>query len=59
MKAFFSGLVNGQSTKFLVSVLTTVAASLPVYYGNSRWVPVVIMAVGALTTYLAPNKPAQ
>lgn len=57
MKAFISGLFNGQSTKFLVSVLTTVSASLPLYYGSAHWVPIVVMATGAVITYLAPNVP--
>lgn len=52
---------TGQASKALVAVLTTVAAALPVYYGSAKWEPVVIMAVGAVTTYLVPNAqpPAQ
>lgn len=55
MKAFLAGLFNGSSSKFLVSVLTTVASALPVYYGTAHWVPVVVMGIGALATYLVPN----
>jgi type IV secretory pathway VirB2 component (pilin) len=59
MKAFFAGLVNGTAAKFVVAVLTTVAASLPLYYGSAHWVPVVVMVIGAVSTYLVPNaKPA-
>lgn len=50
-------LVNGQASKFLVSVLTAVAAALPVYFGGAKWEPVVIMALGAVLTYLVPNAP--
>lgn len=52
---FFSQLVNGEAAKFVVYVLTTVAAGLPVYFGTAHWVPIVIMAVGAVTAYLVPN----
>ena len=49
--------VNGQASKALVGVLTTVAAALPIYYGPAKWEPIVVMALGALTTYLVPNAP--
>ena len=51
-------LVNGQASKALVAVLTTVAAALPIYYGTAKWVPVVVMALGALSVYLVPNADA-
>lgn len=51
------GLVNGQASKFLVVVLTASASGLTEYYGTAKWVPVVVMAVGAITTYLVPNAP--
>ena len=52
---------TGQASKALVAMLTTVAAALPVYYGNAKWEPIVIMAAGAVMTYLVPNSqpPAQ
>ncbi len=55
MKVFFAGLFNGSASKFLVSVLTTVAASLPLYFGSSHWEPIAVMGIGALVTYLVPN----
>jgi len=58
MKAFFADLASGAASKFLVSVLTTVAASLPLYFGTAKWEPIVVMAVGAVMVYLTPNKPA-
>ena len=48
-------LTNGQASKFLVAVLTTVAAALPVYYGTAKWEPVAVMTLGAILTYLVPN----
>jgi hypothetical protein len=51
-------LFNGQASKALVAILTAVAAALPIYYGSTRWEPVVVMALGALTTYLVPNSAA-
>jgi hypothetical protein len=57
MKTFFAGLVNGTAAKFIVAVLTTVGASLPIYYGTAHWVPVAVMIIGALSTYLVPNAP--
>ena len=53
----FSQFANGQASKALVGVLTTVAAALPVYCGSAKWEPIVIMALGAVTTYLVPNTP--
>ena len=49
--------INGQASKFLVTVLTTVAAALPIYYGTAKWEPVAVMALGAVLTYLVPNTP--
>ena len=51
----FSQFFNGQASKALVAVLTTIAAALPVYYGNAKWEPIVIMALGAVITWLVPN----
>jgi hypothetical protein len=53
-----TGLVNGQASKFLVAVLSAVASGLAVFYGNARWEPVAVMAVGAVMTWLIPNAPA-
>jgi hypothetical protein len=53
----FSQFFNGQASKALVAVLTTIAAALPVYYGNAKWEPIVIMALGAVITWLVPNIP--
>ena len=53
----FSQFVNGQASKALVGVLTTVAAALPLYFSSAKWEPVIVMALGALTTYLVPNTP--
>ena len=50
-------LMNGQASKALVAVLTAVAAALPIYYGSAKWEPIVVMALGALITYLVPNQP--
>jgi uncharacterized membrane protein (UPF0136 family) len=50
-------IVNGQASKALVAVLTAVAAALPLYFGTAKWVPVVVMGLGALLTYLVPNAP--
>ena len=50
-------LINGQASKFLVTVLTMVAAALPIYYGTAKWEPVAVMALGAVLTYLVPNTP--
>lgn len=50
-------LVNGEASKALVAVLTTVAAALPIYYGTAKWVPIVVMGLGAVLTYLVPNAP--
>jgi uncharacterized membrane protein (UPF0136 family) len=50
-------LVNGQASKALVAVLTAVAAALPIYYGTQKWVPIVVMALGALSVWLVPNAP--
>lgn len=50
-------LVNGEAAKALVAILTAVAAALPVYFTDAPWLPVVIMVIGAITTYLVPNKP--
>jgi hypothetical protein len=55
MKAFFTNLFSGAASKFLVSVLTTVAASLPLYFGTAKWEPIAVMGIGALMTYLVPN----
>jgi hypothetical protein len=56
---FFRNLASGVAAKFVVSVLTTVAASLPLYFGTAHWEPIVVMAIGAVCTYLVPNaKPA-
>ena len=52
-----SQLTNGQASKALVAILTEVAAALPLYYGNAKWEPVVVVALGALITYLVPNTP--
>jgi hypothetical protein len=52
-----SQLLNGQASKALIAVLTAVAATLPIYYGDAKWEPVVVMALGALITYLVPNTP--
>ena len=52
-----SQFLNGQASKALVAILTTVAAALPLYYGNAKWEPIVVMALGALITYLVPNSP--
>jgi len=58
MKQFFTSLGDGTAAKFVVYILTTVAAALPVYFGTANWVPIVIMVVGAISAYLVPNKPA-
>ena len=50
-------LLNGQASKALVAILTTVAAGLPIYYGTQKWVPIVVMGLGAVLTYLVPNTP--
>ena len=50
-------LINGQSAKFLVALLTTAATSLSTYYGNTRWEPVVVSVLGALCVWLIPNAP--
>lgn len=52
-----SQFFNGQASKALVSILTTVAAALPVYYGSAKWEPVAVMVLGAVMTYLVPNAP--
>jgi hypothetical protein len=52
-----SQFLNGQASKALVAFLTAVAAALPIYYGSANWEPVVVMALGALITYLIPNQP--
>lgn len=52
-----SQFLNGQASKALVAFLTAVAAALPIYYGSASWEPVVVMALGALITYLIPNQP--
>ena len=51
------GLLNGEASKFLVMILTTVAAALPLYYGTTKWEPIAVMVVGAIVGYLVPNKP--
>ena len=50
------GLVNGTSSKVLVSILGAAATSLNTYYGNTHWVSVVTAALTAVTVYLVPNK---
>ena len=50
-----SKLLNGEASKALVAILTTVAAALPVYFGSAKWLPLAVMALGAITTYLVPN----
>ena len=52
-----SQFFNGQAAKALVAILTTVAAALPVYFGDAKWLPLVVMALGAITTWLVPNTP--
>lgn len=52
-----SQFLNGQASKALIAFLTAVAAALPLYFGSAKWEPVVVMALGALTTYLVPNTP--
>ena len=49
--------VNGEASKALVGMLTTVAAALPLYFSSAKWEPIVVMALGAVTTYLVPNSP--
>jgi len=51
MSQFFDGSAN----KAIVAVLTAVAASLPIYFSDAKWLPVVVMAIGAITTWLVPN----
>ena len=52
-----SQFIRGEANKALVAILTTVAAALPVYFGGAQWLPVVVMALGAIATYLVPNQP--
>ena len=52
-----SQLTSGQASKALVAGLTAIAAALPLYFGSARWEPVVVMAIGAVLTYLIPNAP--
>jgi len=52
------GLVNGQSSKFLITVGGAVCTAITTYYGTTHWAPVVVTGVTALLTYLVPNKPA-
>ena len=51
-------LINGQASKALVAILTTVAAGLPIYYGTAKWMPIVVMGLGAVAVYLVPNQAA-
>jgi len=53
MSSFF----NGQANKAIVAILTAVAASLPIYFSDATWLPIVISALGAITTWLVPNSP--
>jgi hypothetical protein len=52
-----SQFISGEANKALVAILTTVAAALPVYFSDARWLSVVVMALGAIATYLVPNTP--
>jgi uncharacterized membrane protein (UPF0136 family) len=52
-----SQFIRGEANKALVAILTTVAAALPVYFSDAKWLPVVVMALGAIATYLVPNTP--
>ena len=51
----FSQFIDGRAAKTLVAVLTTIAAALPIYFGDAKWEPVLVMALGAIATYLIPN----
>ena len=50
-----SQFISGEANKALVAILTTIAAALPIYFGDTKWAPVVVMAIGAITTWLVPN----
>lgn len=45
----------GQYSKFVVSVLGTVAVALTTFAHNATWVPVVLSAISAISVYLVPN----
>jgi len=53
----FKSLLNGQSSKFLVALLSTASAALTTYYGSAKWEPIVVMCLGAVMTWLVPNSP--
>jgi hypothetical protein len=51
-------LLNGNASKFLVSVFGTVSTGLTAYYGTAKWEPAVLAGLSALLVYLVPNATA-
>ena len=51
-------LLNGTSSKFIVSILGVVSAGLATFYGTARWEPIVVMALSSIAVYLVPNSHA-
>jgi hypothetical protein len=51
-------VLNGNASKFLVSVFGTVSTGLTAYYGTAKWEPAVLAGLAALLVYLVPNATA-
>lgn len=45
----------GRYTKGLVAAMGAVSSSLSLYYGSSKWEPVVVAGLSALMVVLVPN----
>jgi hypothetical protein len=48
----------GKYSKFIVSVLGTVAVGLSAFGHNATWVPLALSAISAVSVYLVPNASA-
>ena len=54
-----SQFMNGQASKFLVSVAGAVLTGLGTYYGTTKWEPIVAAGLSAVLVYLVPNSTKQ
>jgi hypothetical protein len=50
-----SVLLDGTANKFLVAVVGAISTSLSVYYGTTKWEPMVLAVITAVMTYVIPN----